>query len=140
MIQAGEEEPTMPGGDRTGPMGTGARTGRGAGLCGGFGMPGYANPDPGRDFAVGFGRGRGVWGRGFGGGGRGWRHGFFATGLPGWMRHGWYAAPVGYPGQHPNPDPKMEKQALASHADALQSELELVRKRLSEIETETGAE
>ena len=32
----------MPGGDRTGPMGQGPMTGRGAGYCAGFGMPGYA--------------------------------------------------------------------------------------------------
>jgi hypothetical protein len=61
----------MPGGDRTGPLGTGPRTGRAAGYCSGSGMPGYANPVPGRGFGMGFGRGRGGWGRGrgFGGGG-----------------------------------------------------------------------
>jgi hypothetical protein len=43
----------MPGGDRTGPLGLGARTGRGLGYCAGFGGPGFS-------------AGRG-WGRGFGG-------------------------------------------------------------------------
>ncbi|MFP3908518.1 MAG: DUF5320 domain-containing protein [Archaeoglobaceae archaeon] len=33
----------MPGGDRTGPRGEGPRTGRRAGLCSGYKMPGYAN-------------------------------------------------------------------------------------------------
>jgi len=56
----------MPGGDRTGPLGQGPRTGRAAGYCAGYGMPGYANPIWGR----GFGRGRG-WGFGPGRG-RGW--------------------------------------------------------------------
>jgi len=128
----------MPLGDRTGPMGMGARSGRAAGFCAGFGMPGYANPVPGRAFGMGFGRGRGAWGRGFGGGGRGWRHMFYATGLPGWARFGGYAAPYGSPYQ--KADPETEKQALNSQAEALQSELDFIKKRLSEIETGTGAE
>jgi len=120
----------MPRGDRTGPMGMGPMTGRGAGYCAGFGMPGYANPGLGQGFGMSFGGRRGVWGRGFGGG-RGWRHWFYATGLPGRARFGGYAAP------YLRPDPKMEKQALKNQADALQSELDLVKKRLSEIESET---
>ena len=119
----------MPGGDRTGPMGMGAMSGRVSGYCAGFGMPGYANSAPGRGFGMGFGRGRG-----FGGGGRGWRHMFYATGLPGWARFGGYATP------YQNPDPNQEKQALKSQAEALQSELDFIKKRLSEIETGTAAE
>jgi len=121
----------MPSGDRTGPMGMGVMSGRAAGYCAGFGMPGYANPAPGRGFGMGFGRGRGARGGGFGGGGRGWRHMFYATGLPGWARFGGYAGP------YQNPDPNLEKQSLSSQAEALQSELDLIKKRLSEIETET---
>jgi len=34
----------MPRGDGTGPMGMGPMTGRGAGFCAGFAVPGYANP------------------------------------------------------------------------------------------------
>jgi hypothetical protein len=59
---------------------------------------------------------------------------FYATGLPGWMRFGGYAAP------YQNPDPNLVKQALKSQAEALQSELDFIKKRLSEIETETAAE
>lgn len=33
----------MPRGDRTGPEGLGPRSGRGAGYCGGYGMPGSMN-------------------------------------------------------------------------------------------------
>jgi hypothetical protein len=40
----------MPWGDRTGPMGYGPMTGRGAGLCAGYPAPGYTNPG----FAGGF--------------------------------------------------------------------------------------
>jgi len=123
----------MPGGDRTGPMGIGTMTGRAVGYCAGSGMPGYANPVPGRGFGMGFGRGRGAWSRGFGGGGRGWRNMFYATGLPGWMRFGGYAAP------HQEPDPEMEKQALKNQAEALQSELDFIKKRLGEIETGTAS-
>lgn len=66
----------MPRGDRTGPMGMGPLTGRGAGFCAGSRGPLF-----GRFFRGGYGRGAG-----FGGGGRGWRHMFYETGLPGWIR------------------------------------------------------
>lgn len=60
----------MPGGDGTGPMGMGPMTGRAAGFCAGFGMPGYVNsyPDWGYGRGRGFGRGRSprFRGRGFG--------------------------------------------------------------------------
>ena len=38
----------MPFGDRTGPAGMGPMTGRAAGFCAGFPMPGYMNPAVGR--------------------------------------------------------------------------------------------
>jgi hypothetical protein len=75
---------------------------------------------------AGFGRGRG-----FGGGGRGWRHWFYATGQPGWIRFGGYA-----PGWAP--DEATEKQTLKNEADALRSELDFIQKRLSEIESESA--
>jgi Family of unknown function (DUF5320) len=103
----------MPGGDGTGPLGKGAMSGRAAGTCAGFGLPGYANTTPGRGFGMGFGRGRGSGGRS--GGGRGWRHEFYATGLRGWMRIG-------------------GKQALKTRAEALQSGLDFIKKRLEDIE------
>ena len=60
-----QEENKMPRGDRTGPDGIGPMTGRGAGYCAGFNMPGFRNPGP--RFGRGFGRGMGrVFGRGFG--------------------------------------------------------------------------
>ena len=88
----------MPGGDRTGPVGYGPMTGRAAGYCAGYGVPGYMNPIPGFGRGMGFGRGRGF-GRGFG---RGWGIGFGRgrdfrnwarmTGMPGWQK-----AAVGMP-------------------------------------------
>jgi hypothetical protein len=121
----------MPRGDGTGPFGAGPMTGRAAGYCAGFDMPGYANPIPGRGMGMGFGRGRGFVGFGRGGG-RGHRHWFYATGLPGWMRFGAYGAP------YQKLDPEAEKQMLKSQADALEAELESIKKRLGEIES--GAE
>ncbi|RKY23605.1 MAG: hypothetical protein DRP62_05580 [Planctomycetota bacterium] len=38
----------MPGGDRTGPAGMGPMTGRAAGFCAGYPVPGYMNPAMGR--------------------------------------------------------------------------------------------
>jgi hypothetical protein len=50
----------MPGGDGTGPMGLGSRTGRRLGYCSGFSVPGFMNAGAGRRFfRRGFGRGRG---------------------------------------------------------------------------------
>jgi len=111
-------------------------TGRAAGYCAGFGAPGYANAGPGRGFGYGFGGGRGGRGRGFGGGGRGWRHMFYATGLPGWMRFGVHPQ-YGNVSPYRAPDRDMEKESLKSQAEFLQTELELINKRLSEIEAET---
>jgi len=82
----------MPGGDGTGPGGFGPMTGRAAGYCAGYPVPGFMNPIPGRGY--------GGWGRG---GGWGRRNSFYATGMPGWQRaaYGYPAfggtAPYGYP-------------------------------------------
>lgn len=115
----------MPGGDGTGPMGMGPMTGRAAGFCAGFGVPGYMNPMLGRGLGMGFGRGRGFWGRG---GGRGWRNMFYATGLPGWMRFGLGGvAPVA------EPTPEVEKDFLQGQAEMLQAQLDEIKKRLDEL-------
>jgi len=98
----------MPGGDGTGPMGMGPMTGRAAGFCAGYGVPGYMNPIPGRWGLGAYGYGwrarapfwGGWFGFGRGRGGRGWRNRFYATGLPGWARAGWYGpyGPAAYLG------------------------------------------
>ncbi len=62
----------MPRGDGTGPTGLGPMTGRAAGYCAGYPVPGYMNPIPGRaSFRGYFGVGRGGYPRG-GGRGRAW--------------------------------------------------------------------
>lgn len=141
-VKQNKEVSQMPAGNGTGPWGMGPMSGRGAGFCAGFGMPGYMNPIPGRGFrlhqgsggqvGMGFGSGRGSWGGR--GGGRGRRNMFYATGVPGWARFGGSAAP------YPKPEPEMEKQALRDQAEALQEELEAVKKRLSELETAPAAQ
>jgi len=90
-------------------------------------MPGFANPGYGR----GFGGGMGFRGAGYGGGGRGRRNRFYATGRPGWMGFG------GYPAAYQGTGPDVEKQALKNQAEALQSELDLIKKRLGDIEAGT---
>lgn len=116
-----KEDITMPGGNGTGPMGMGSMTGRAAGFCAGFGMAGYANSPAGRGFGGGYGRRRNA--------GRGLQYGFHATGLPGWMRFGGYDAP------YQDTDPDLDKQTLKNQVKAMQSELDFIKKRLSEIET-----
>ncbi len=118
----------MPRGDGTGPMGMGPMTGRAAGYCAGYSVPGYANPIPGRGYGRGFGGGGG------GRGGRGWRHRYYATGVPGWARFGGYAQPYNYMQPYQQPEPEVEKQMLKEQADALQAELEQIKKRLADIE------
>lgn len=114
----------MPGGDRTGPLGHGPMTGRGAGFCAGYAAPGYSTPAFGR-------------GRGFGGGGRGRRTMYYATGLPGWARFnpvnpGWVAnIPSGYPGPL---TPENEMSALKTQADFFQNQITALNDRIRELE------
>jgi hypothetical protein len=111
-------------------------TGRAAGYCAGFAMPGYANPVTGRGFGTGFGGGRGFGGRGFGAG-RGRRNWYYATGLPGWVRAG-----AGYPafgaGSFQVPAAPVftrgeEVDALQGQADWLEGQLGSIRKRIEEL-------
>lgn len=112
----------MPGGDRTGPLGMGPLTGRGAGYCRGFEMPGYANTVPG---------GRGA-SRGFGGGGYGKRRRtrFFATGIPG---RGWNRQGVAASAAFREPSPNQERQYLKQEAEALRRQLAEIDRRLSQL-------
>ena len=128
----------MPGGDRTGPMGMGGRTGRATGYCADFGTPGYANPIAGGGFGRGYLRDRSTRISGFGGGGRGWRHMFYATRQPRWMRFGGSAVPHPYQAPYQKPDPEWEKQTLENQAKILRSELDAIGRRLEEIKTGTS--
>ncbi|MFB0525483.1 MAG: DUF5320 domain-containing protein [Phycisphaerae bacterium] len=128
----------MPRGDRTGPAGMGPMTGRAAGFCAGYPVPGFMNP-------VG-GRGYWGWGRGFGGRGRGWRHRFYATGLPGWARAPWGYPAWGsaaepypfYPGPvAPTATPEQELAGLKEQAQYFQNALDEICKRMEQLEVES---
>ncbi|MFA5646281.1 MAG: DUF5320 domain-containing protein [Candidatus Ratteibacteria bacterium] len=123
----------MPRGDGTGPAGMGPMTGRAAGFCAGYGMPGYANPIFGRG-GMGFGGRRGMGGFWFGGRGRGWgwRNMMYGAGYPVGMRAGGYGV---YPIAGQNPDPELEKQDLKAQAEFFETELSSIRKRLDELES-----
>lgn len=112
----------MPRGDRTGPAGYGPMTGRGAGFCTGFPVPGYANPMPGR-FR---GRGRGFYGRR-----RGFRHQFYATGQPFWARDAYPFEPA--PGYYEKYSPENEAEFLSQEADFLKQELKAIEDRLEHL-------
>ena len=115
----------MPGGDRTGPMGTGPMTGRGAGFCGGANAPGFMSRMGGA-FSGG-GRGRG---------GRGWRRMFHATGLPGWARAALGAAAAAVAAaQSRVPTREEELDVLKQQANEASAVLEDIRKRISELES-----
>jgi hypothetical protein len=124
-------------GDGTGPLGQGPMTGRGAGYCAGYGVPGYANPISGRGW---FGYGRG-WGRG-----RGWRNWYRATGLPGWQRArlgypawgGWGYYPPAYPSTPPTAKEeremiKEEREMIHGEMDALKEQMKVLEDRLEEL-------
>jgi hypothetical protein len=120
----------MPRGDSTGPMGRGPTTGRQAGYCAGYNMPGSLNNACGRGMGMGFGRGAN-----FGGRGDGFRrrNRFFATGVPGRAQSGRFSA------SFQQADPETEKQALKSQAEYLQSEMETIKKRLDELNAKDEA-
>ena len=131
----------MPGGDGTGPAGMGPMTGRAAGYCAGYPVPGYMNPIPGRG---GFGYGRG-WGRGRGGG-RGWGRGFgrgfgwrgvaypYAYGAPYYgAPYAGYGAPYAGNPYAPELTPQEEAGVLKDQAKAMQDELKAINDRISEL-------
>ena len=137
----------MPGGDGTGPGGLGPMTGRAAGYCAGYAVPGYMNPIGGRGFGA-FGRGRG--------GGWGRRNWFYATGLTGWQRAGvpaggiWpagspamgmgaYGVPPAYPTPYAAPfgpaaTKEQELDALKGQAEYFEDALDGIKKRIDELQ------
>jgi len=120
-----------------GPMGQGPMTGRAAGYCAGYAVPGFMNPVS----AGGFRGGRG-WGGG-GGGRGGWRHRhwYYATGLPGWQRAwmGWPGPGAAFPGAFP-PALSKEKElaALKQQATNVEHALGELRTRMQELEKAEG--
>ena len=139
----------MPGGDRTGPSGFGARTGRGLGYCSGSDNPGFAY-GPGRrivrnsvyerarilnhadNYVIPAGRGMA---RGRRGNWRTERGGYLGGGRGGVF----YRAPI-----YPTPTEitpeqrlsmlKQDKEFLESELDSLQNSIETVSKKIEDLE------
>ena len=127
----------MPGGDGSGPMGMGPMTGRAAGYCAGYAVPGFANRFGG--FAgAGWGRGRG--------GGWGRRNRFYATGLTGWQRAGMGAAAFGPAGMYPAPmvpaavapTSEQELDFLRGQAEYFEDALDGIKKRIEELQAKAS--
>ena len=136
----GKEVLFMPGFDGTGPWGAGPMSGGGRGFCNPAGT-GYRS-SYGRGFGRGFGPGRGRgFGRGFGPGfgrGRGWGGGFgrgygsvFDYGAPYPYREGPYGPAYGAPYAM---DPTEDMNALRAEADALQSDLDQIHRRMESLQ------
>jgi len=69
-------------------------------------------------------------------GGRGWRWWYRATGLPGWMRWGWWGCDyLPYP---PAFRPEDELEMLEAMKEGLEAELEDIKKRIEELKKELG--
>ena len=107
VIETPKEVKIMPGGDRTGPLGAGPRTGRGMGDCSGYDRPGFANQAT--VFRGGF---------GFGHGSAGAR---LAASL--------------FCYRHPlvNPPHGAETADLKAQADLLKAQLDAIQKRVEEL-------
>jgi len=112
-------------------------TGRAAGYCAGYPVPGYMNPYGGRfgvsrgGFPYGGGRGR-AWG-----GGRGW----WWRGAMGAYGPGYYPeAPYYPPAPIYSQTPIQERKFLEQEAKALEEELKAIRSRIEELRKEKPPE
>lgn len=122
----------MPFGNGAGPAGMGPMTGRAAGFCADYGVPGYMNPIPGAGFRP-YG-GRGWFGRGHG---RGFRNWYWATGLTGGQR-----AAMGLPGAHGfagpvspfQPSAEQELAALRDQVKFMEEGIKQAQERIQELE------
>jgi len=120
----------MPGGDGTGPAGMGPMTGRAAGYCAGYPVPGYMNPIP-RAGWGGFGYGRG-WGRGFD-----WYGGLYpAYGYP---EYDYLGYAYGYP-YVPEMTSQEEAKMLKEQVKAMQENISSINDRIKELESAKKSE
>ena len=116
----------MPNGDRTGPAGAGAMSGRGAGYCEGIGPPGCYPMQSGDGRGMAHGRRKGRW-AGLAAGGSGLRCGPRTNKLP----H--RTVPGCYPSAAPQLSTDLEKQHLRNRSRVLRSELEAIQQQLEEL-------
>jgi len=103
----------MPGGDGTGPMGMGSRTGRGMGFCNGYNNPGFASQGFGRRF---FGRGRGM--------GKGFR----------WRQIPVFQQPMQQTKEQEKQLLENDKRAIEEEKKSLEQEAEAIKRRLEELD------
>ena len=125
----------MPGGDRTGPRGLGAKTGRGLGYCTGNDTPGsFYGPG----YGYGRGRGRGIaWNYGRGRGyGRGWayREPIYPPPAPYIHTAPFYASRVPLEPVDKLAMLKQEKSYLESELKGISSALEDISKSIEDLE------
>ena len=107
----------MPRGDKSGPMGQGAMTGRAMGYCTGNDVPGYMKERPGLGLARGFRGGRNV------GMGRG-------------MRRRWNMRNVAPYQEDLAPTKEEERNYLSQQAERLKRTLNEVEQRINELDKE----
>jgi hypothetical protein len=109
-------------------------TGRAAGFCAGYGVPGYMNPIGGRGY-WGWGRGRG------GGRGRGFGRGFgWARAGFGWPIWGGAVNPYVYGGMPfaPTMTAEQELEGLKQQAEYFQDALDEIKERMKELESQAA--
>jgi hypothetical protein len=124
----------MPFGDGTGPAGLGPMTGRAAGFCAGYPVPGFMNPVGGRGY-WGWGRGRG------GGRGRGFGRGFgWARAGYGWPAWGGAVNPYVYGGAPfaPTMTSEQDLEGLKQQAEYFQDALDEIKERMKELESQAA--
>ena len=122
----------MPRGDNTGPMGQGPMTGRAAGFCAGYTVPGYVNTTISGRRGFGNAPGRAA-GRHFGcfaGRGRGFGNGFGQ----GFGFGGYAAGPQAAGTSGAELSPENEREVLKRHQEYLTNELEAINKRLTDLD------
>ena len=121
-------------GNGTGPAGFGPMTGRGAGYCAGYSVPGYQNTTVPR---------RGYRRTSFQGSGRGFRNIYNATGLFGWQRGSTTLPAATTPPAATIPPvftKEQQLEALKKQAEYLKNELGKITRQINAADSEKGQE
>lgn len=116
----------MPAGDGRGPVGSGSMTGRGAGYCAGYSVPGYANTVRGGGYS-GFGKSRVC---------RGWKNRFFTTGGP--LRGRGFNNGYEYPYPQNEFSAETEAKMLKEQAEFMRKNIEVLNERVRQLEALTA--
>lgn len=114
----------MPGGDRTGPLGGGTRTGRGLGYCSGYEQAGYTVPQPAQGLGLGFRWGGRGCGRGYG---RVYNRGYH-------FRANFRPEQSNVTIPTPSASQEQEIDSLKAQAQELQNVLQQIQERLDQLE------